>query len=332
MEINLNILFIVAIVIFILYEYFNQNKTTENFADTTTAVTSDQVKQMIREIYLADIDAIRNLSNVATKLSTGGYTTPGNLTVSGTTNSSAINSGQIIVKGKDGNSVILNPNSTDQDKMKVFAGSNGNPPYLFYNKDGTLGSWNGTKAPWSITSNGVINADGELNIKGKILTADGHTIQSAGRQHIFGEELLYLLNKSGVIIGKDWGGNGNLQVQGNISTGGNLTIGNTQITEDILKRVINQKKYAGFAINGSGTTMPLYEGDWLLSGGENFDAWTNDRWDAIFINRGWRITCWRHGIGSDEIGKGTNTTSDVPKKLDVTNDVISSYRAEWIGY
>ncbi|GFO97059.1 hypothetical protein ig2599ANME_1257 [groundwater metagenome] len=43
------------------------------------------------------------------------------------------------------------------------------------------------------------------------------TIQNdAGRMHIYGTELLYLLNKSGVIIGKEWGGNGNLSVQGNI--------------------------------------------------------------------------------------------------------------------
>lgn len=37
-----------------------------------------------------------------------------------------------------------------------------------------------------------------------------------GRLHISGNELLYLLNKNGVIIGKEWGGNGNLQVQGNL--------------------------------------------------------------------------------------------------------------------
>ena len=42
----------------------------------------------------------------------------------------------------------------------------------------------------------------------------GKTIVSDGRMHIHGEELLYLLNKDGVIIGKEWGGNGNLTVQG----------------------------------------------------------------------------------------------------------------------
>ena len=41
-----------------------------------------------------------------------------------------------------------------------------------------------------------------------------------GRLHIAGAELLYLLNRSGVIIGKEWGGNGNLVVQGRIGAGG----------------------------------------------------------------------------------------------------------------
>jgi hypothetical protein len=35
-----------------------------------------------------------------------------------------------------------------------------------------------------------------------------------------------MLNKDGVIIGKEWGGNGNLQVQGDVNVGGNLRINN----------------------------------------------------------------------------------------------------------
>ncbi|MFW9949793.1 MAG: hypothetical protein ACFFKA_06675 [Candidatus Thorarchaeota archaeon] len=43
------------------------------------------------------------------------------------------------------------------------------------------------------------------------------TIASQGRMHIMGPELLYLLNKDGVIVGKAWGGNGNLHVEGRLS-------------------------------------------------------------------------------------------------------------------
>ncbi len=104
MKIDLNFVFLIVICIFILYEFIGRDKTTENFADTTTtSVTPDQIKQMIRDIYLADIDAIRNLSNVATKLSTGGYTTPGNLTVSDTTNTKFVNATGKINIGSNAN-------------------------------------------------------------------------------------------------------------------------------------------------------------------------------------------------------------------------------------
>ena len=40
----------------------------------------DQIKEAVRQIYLADVEAIRNLSEVATKLQAGGLTVPGQLT------------------------------------------------------------------------------------------------------------------------------------------------------------------------------------------------------------------------------------------------------------
>jgi hypothetical protein len=63
----------------------------------------------------------------------------------------------------------------------------------------------------------------KLNVADK-LTIEGNTINNinggeAGRVHISGNERLYLLNKDGVIIGREWGGNGNLQVQGKLNTG-----------------------------------------------------------------------------------------------------------------
>jgi hypothetical protein len=41
--------------------------------------------------------------------------------------------------------------------------------------------------------------------------------------HLTSGELLYLLPKTGVIIGKEWGGNGNLTVQGKFTTPLDLT-------------------------------------------------------------------------------------------------------------
>ena len=111
-----------------------------------------------------------------------------------------------------------------------------------------------------------------------------------------------------------------------------ICVGNTCISEDTLKRVINQQYYAGFAIDGEGTTMPLYEGSYNLFGGAQFDAWTNDKWDFIYINRGWRITLWDNEVGNGQPFGGENRGSNVPIKVGIPGNRISSYRAEWIGY
>jgi hypothetical protein len=69
---------------------------------------------------------------------------------------------------------------------------------------------------------------GETRIDGDLVMGGATINRPDGRMHIAGGELLYLLNKNGVIIGKEWGGNGNLQVQGETNTG-SLRIGNWQI-------------------------------------------------------------------------------------------------------
>lgn len=67
-------------------------------------------------------------------------------------------------------------------------------------------------------------AGGGIDVAGGGIMIDaGQTIQSRGRMHVFGQELLYILNRSGAVIGREWGGNGNLSVQGNLSVGGSLT-------------------------------------------------------------------------------------------------------------
>lgn len=49
-------------------------------------------------------------------------------------------------------------------------------------------------------------------------------IDMPGRMHISGGEFLYLLNKNGVIIGKEYGGDGCLRVQGNLTVDGELMV------------------------------------------------------------------------------------------------------------
>lgn len=66
-------------------------------------------------------------------------------------------------------------------------------------------------------ANLTVSGDSQFG-DGKIAIKNGSTIYAPGRMHVHGEELLYILNKSGVMIGKEWGGSGNLTVQGQTNT------------------------------------------------------------------------------------------------------------------
>jgi hypothetical protein len=62
---------------------------------------------------------------------------------------------------------------------------------------------------------GEVKVAGSLSVSGIVKIAA--TLSTENRMHISGGEYLYLLHKNGVIIGKEWGGNGNLTVQGSFS-------------------------------------------------------------------------------------------------------------------
>ena len=61
------------------------------------ADVSNDIKEAVKQVYLADVEAIRNLSEIATKLNNKeGVTIPGNLTVSGTFTSNYLPKGSIV--------------------------------------------------------------------------------------------------------------------------------------------------------------------------------------------------------------------------------------------
>jgi hypothetical protein len=74
---------------------------------------------------------------------------------------------------------------------------------------------------------GTTTPDAKLTVAGGDIYIDhGAKVYSRGRMHIHGEERLYLLNKSGVIIGKEWGGDGSLSVEGTITPSAGGTVAN----------------------------------------------------------------------------------------------------------
>lgn len=75
--------FFLLIILFIIYHVYMSNKI-EAMSDVSTDIT-----EAIKQVYLVDVEAIRNLSNVATQLQAGGLTIPGDLTIKGKLNVSS---------------------------------------------------------------------------------------------------------------------------------------------------------------------------------------------------------------------------------------------------
>jgi hypothetical protein len=104
-------------------------------------------------------------------------------------------------------------------------------------------------------------------------------------------------------------------------------------------RLLTQKKMGGFAINGDGSTMMLFEGGpYSLENNELFDMWTTNKWDAIYLFKGWKIQLWRdaNAMGPAQTNE-ENINSDIKKIFLGSNnnigvDQASAYKLEWIGY
>jgi len=219
MKIDLIFLIILCVVIayvFILYK-------VEQMADTTNTTNIDQIKEAIKQVYLTDVDAIRNLSAVATKLQSEGLTIPGNLTTNIINATDNIN---VSNKTNEGGRIrilneLKNGKADQTNDWSIFnmTGQYGNKlAFWRYNGDGkNAGSALDLYDNGNVGVQGNLTTQGNIDIKGSSLTTPpNHVIRCAGRQHIGGEELLYVLSKNGVMIGKEWGGTGDLQVQGNL--------------------------------------------------------------------------------------------------------------------
>jgi hypothetical protein len=92
----------------------------------------------------------------------------------------------------------------------------------------------------------------------------GSVINARGRLHISGDELLYILNLNGVVIGKEWGGNGNLSVQGttvmgNVSTpaGYKLYVEQGILTEKVKVAIKNSGNWADHVFTADYKLQPL---------------------------------------------------------------------------
>jgi microcystin-dependent protein len=96
-----NLILFGILFLFIFHQYWN--KSTETMADV-----SPDIKDAIKQVYLVDVESIRNLSNIATQLTSGGLTIPGDLRITG----------NILMGNKDKNQWIIH---TPPDDRGLFA-------------------------------------------------------------------------------------------------------------------------------------------------------------------------------------------------------------------
>jgi hypothetical protein len=246
----------------VLYLLYKTSSNKENFT------VNDDVKQAINDIYKADINAIRNLSNVATDI----YNNDDSFTIPAKTT----NVGDLVTKN--------------------IASTN-------------------------ITISGNINTDGNINSNGAISSKNiNSTIDiTAG---------------------------GDIMSNSSVKSKTSLCIDDFCIDKNTLKKALSNIVFAGFGINGNNVSYtPFYEGTWLLHGNINdnisrFSFGSSDTIDVIGVNKGWKITVYKHGpddVNPENAKVLENKTDNLPKTFQINGlpgwtDAISSYKAEWVGY
>ena len=80
---KIEIIFFIVLTIIIAYIFVLYKVEKMGVDNPSTPSTVDQIKDAVKQIYLADVEAIRNLSADATKLQADGLTVPCQLKVCG---------------------------------------------------------------------------------------------------------------------------------------------------------------------------------------------------------------------------------------------------------
>ena len=150
---KIDLIFLVVLLL-VSYHLYMSNKI-ENMADVSV-----DIKEAIKQIYAADVEAIRNLSNVATQLQAGGLTIPGNLTIKGELRTE---SGNFYLGNKDKDQWIFHSPPDDRGGLWISR----------VQRDGNINWGNGLNLTTS--PDGVHNTGGNFNLtlRGTILAYNG---------------------------------------------------------------------------------------------------------------------------------------------------------------
>ena len=168
------IIFYTILLIIIMYILAS---TIENF-QTTPAGPTDQIKEAVKQIYLADVESIRNLSAVATNLQKdGGLVTPANMSIRGklSVGSAAdikTSLVDLLVENQTAPTTVTLKTKVDDNNITLtntegaFKISNKTVDLFNINKDGNVMKNGLTTA--SLTTTGDIIAKGKADITGAL--------------------------------------------------------------------------------------------------------------------------------------------------------------------
>jgi len=276
---NIDLIFLFVIAAFI--GYYMCKKERSNFEGFAAI---DDARQAVREVYNADIDAIRNLSSVATKLQAGGLTVPGNLTIRDALNVNDIT----VTKNVQVNGGIVANNNIANGWITGHFGSGPKDRVVIGNLENqaTVGAHNNALNAWTplrlqgdsinmVPNNGIVNFPNGWRIN----TADGHfRIQHNGADKLVAHNAghpVYAPNGMDVGTWRGTGG-GTLNVSGNINGAAALTAAGNINTSGTITASGNINAAGGMSAgNNSGNVlrygdhmafnMPRANNGWWLS-------------------------------------------------------------------
>jgi uncharacterized protein YpmB len=226
------IIFNILLVIIIIYIFFTSVEHLENTGPT------DAIKEAVKQVYLADVESIRNLSIVAKKLQEdGGLVTPANMSIRGKLNIGSPSN----VKDLPANVALSVENTTDTSiRLKTKADDTKN--CSLKNTDGTFIIENKNSVPAF-----VMVPDGTITVKNSIITPGD-------------------LKASGAISGAS------INVSGEIKSN-NVTTGNISATTINAQNItgLNTRNRARYIIVGNHKRPDLAHSAWTLIEIEVYD-------------------------------------------------------------
>jgi hypothetical protein len=210
-----NLLFLACIILFVILFYKINNLEKQNIENFDA--TTDSINVAVKAIYNADVESIRNLSSLATQLTTNGsLTCPGNLKISnGVQANSSINADGSVSFANGNFTIDTNGNITKCGKVNTTGDLNVGGILNVTNDINGQGDVNIQQGKWFRCHGGGSGIYWQDYGGGWIMN-DNVSIKSLSDKQIY---------SATITAGRQLNSNGNLQVNGDLQVNGTTNIG-----------------------------------------------------------------------------------------------------------